>query len=69
MIKNQILNLKKKKILTHTHREFAFSIPRPFTVHYNPYTSNIEIIDSKTQLEHLGRDIESEFYFEKWNEI
>nr|XP_027203742.1 protein henna-like [Dermatophagoides pteronyssinus] len=41
-------------------REFAFSIPRPFTVHYNPYTSNIEIIDSKTQLEHLGRDIENE---------
>lgn len=28
-------------------------------VHYNPYTHNIEIIDSKSQLEHLARDIES----------
>lgn len=41
-------------------REFAFSIPRPFTVYYNPYTKNIEVIDSKTQLEHLAHDIENE---------
>ncbi|KAH9401311.1 hypothetical protein TYRP_002910 [Tyrophagus putrescentiae] len=41
-------------------REFAFSIPRPFMVHFNAYTHNIEIIDSKSQLEHLARDIENE---------
>ncbi|KAI7697317.1 Protein henna [Sarcoptes scabiei] len=42
-------------------REFAFnSIPRPFVVHYNSFTHNIEIIDSKTQLEHLGKEIEND---------
>ncbi|KAI2808402.1 hypothetical protein BLOT_006344 [Blomia tropicalis] len=41
-------------------RDFAFSIPRPFTVHFNVYTQTIEIIDSKSQLEHLARDIENE---------
>ena len=30
-------------------------------VHFNAYTHNIEIIDSKSQLEHLARDIESKF--------
>ncbi|KPM07852.1 phenylalanine-4-hydroxylase-like protein [Sarcoptes scabiei] len=41
--------------------KFAFnSIPRPFVVHYNSFTHNIEIIDSKTQLEHLGKEIEND---------
>ena len=26
------------------------TIPRPFTVHYNPYTQNIEVVDSKQQI-------------------
>lgn len=38
-------------------REFALSIPRPFTVHYNPYTQSVEILDAKPQMEELARDI------------
>lgn len=40
-------------------RDFAYSIPRPFNVKFNPYTRSIEIIDSKAQLENLAGDIES----------
>jgi len=36
---------------------YAKSIPRPFSVRYNPYTLNVEILNSKTQLEHLLKDI------------
>lgn len=41
-------------------REFALSIPRPFTVHYNPYTQSVEILDAKPQIEELARDVLSE---------
>ncbi|XP_067120910.1 protein henna [Centruroides vittatus] len=41
-------------------REFALSIPRPFTVRYNPYTQSVEIIDTKSQMEILARDIQAE---------
>lgn len=42
--------------------EFAMSIPRPFTVHYNPYTQRIEILDSKAQVDALARDIQGSIY-------
>lgn len=41
-------------------REFALSIPRPFTVHYNPYTQSVEILDAKPQVEDLARDVMAE---------
>ncbi|KAG8185331.1 hypothetical protein JTE90_008234 [Oedothorax gibbosus] len=41
-------------------REYALSIPRPFTVHYNAYTQNVEILDTKPQVEELAKDISSE---------
>lgn len=41
-------------------KEFAYSIPRPFTVRYNPYTQSIEILDRKNQLEGLVKTIRSE---------
>lgn len=41
-------------------REYALSIPRPFTVRYNPYTQSVEIIDTKQQMEILARDIQAE---------
>jgi phenylalanine-4-hydroxylase len=41
-------------------REYALTIPRPFTVRYNPYTQGVEIMDSKVQMEALTRDIQSE---------
>ncbi|RWS25817.1 putative phenylalanine hydroxylase-like protein, partial [Leptotrombidium deliense] len=41
-------------------REFALSIPRPFTVRYNPYTQTVEILDRKPQIDSLARDIQDE---------
>lgn len=42
------------------HRNYAKSIPRPFSVRYNPYTLNVEILNSKTQLESLLKNINLE---------
>ena len=36
------------------------TIPRNFTVRYNPYTESVEIINTKSQLEILMRDIKYE---------
>ncbi|XP_054715898.1 protein henna-like isoform X1 [Uloborus diversus] len=41
-------------------REFALSIPRPFTVRYNAYTQSIEILDAKPQVASLARDLQAE---------
>jgi len=41
-------------------RAYAKSIPRPFSVRYNPYTLNVEILNSKTQLENLLKNINQE---------
>lgn len=36
---------------------YAKTIPRPFGVRYNPYTLNVEILNSKPQLENLLKNI------------
>lgn len=36
---------------------YAKTIPRPFSVRYNPYTCNVEILNSKPQLESLLKNI------------
>lgn len=41
-------------------REFAATIPRPFTVKYDPYTMSLEVIDSKSQVIKLAQNIKSE---------
>ncbi|XP_074600559.1 phenylalanine hydroxylase isoform X2 [Brevipalpus obovatus] len=41
-------------------REYAYSIPRPFTVRYNPYTESIEILDTKNQIETHLKSIRSD---------
>ncbi|XP_052810177.1 phenylalanine-4-hydroxylase-like isoform X2 [Mya arenaria] len=41
-------------------RDFAATIPRPFTVKYNAYTQSVEVIESKEQLISLARNIKSE---------
>uniref|UniRef100_A0A3P8V2B6 phenylalanine 4-monooxygenase n=1 Tax=Cynoglossus semilaevis TaxID=244447 RepID=A0A3P8V2B6_CYNSE len=38
-------------------RKFASTIPRPFTVRYNPYTQSIEVLDSTQQLRNLADSI------------
>jgi len=40
--------------------KFAETIPRPFSVRYNPYTCSVEIIDSKNQIETLLYDIRND---------
>lgn len=42
------------------HREFARTIPRPFSVRYNPYTQSIEVINDKSSVASLVRDIKYE---------
>lgn len=41
-------------------REYALSIPRPFTVRYNPYTQHVEIVDTNIQVQNLALDIQSD---------
>lgn len=35
------------------------TIPRPFGVHYNPYTQTIEVIDGKEQIVNMVRTLRS----------
>ncbi|XP_052239527.1 phenylalanine-4-hydroxylase-like isoform X2 [Dreissena polymorpha] len=41
-------------------REYASTIPRPFSVQYNPYTQSVDVIESQSQLLNLARNIKSE---------
>ncbi|XP_033882467.1 phenylalanine-4-hydroxylase [Acipenser ruthenus] len=41
-------------------RKFAATIPRPFSVRYNPYTHSIEVLDSMQQLKNLADSISGE---------
>ncbi|XP_015982551.2 phenylalanine-4-hydroxylase [Rousettus aegyptiacus] len=41
-------------------RNFAATIPRPFSVHYDPYTQRIEVLESTQQLKILADSINSE---------
>uniref|UniRef100_A0A8C4VDL1 phenylalanine 4-monooxygenase n=1 Tax=Falco tinnunculus TaxID=100819 RepID=A0A8C4VDL1_FALTI len=40
-------------------RKFAQTIPRPFSVRYNPYTQRIEVLDNAKQLKNLADTINS----------
>jgi phenylalanine-4-hydroxylase len=40
-------------------RQYAMTIPRPFTVHYNPYTQTIEVLDGKEQIVNIVRTLRS----------
>ncbi|XP_059101383.1 phenylalanine-4-hydroxylase [Peromyscus eremicus] len=42
-------------------RAFAATIPRPFSVRYDPYTQRIEVLDNTQQLKILADSINSEF--------
>ncbi|XP_050001573.1 phenylalanine-4-hydroxylase [Alexandromys fortis] len=41
-------------------RAFAATIPRPFSVHYDPYTQRVEVLDNTQQLKILADSINSE---------
>ena len=40
-------------------RQYAATIPRPFTVHYNPYTQTVEVINGKESIVHIVRSLRS----------
>lgn len=42
-------------------RTFAATIPRPFSVRYDPYTQRVEVLDNTQQLKILADSINSEF--------
>ncbi|XP_048863052.1 phenylalanine-4-hydroxylase [Brienomyrus brachyistius] len=41
-------------------RKFAATIPKPFSLRYNPYTQSIEVLDSMQQLRNLAESINGE---------
>ena len=44
----------------HSRREFARTIPRPFSVRYNPYTQSVEVIKDKPSMEKVLNDVRYE---------
>jgi len=41
-------------------RQFASTIPRPFSVRYNPYTQSVEVINTRQQVVNLTKDIKGD---------
>jgi phenylalanine-4-hydroxylase len=41
-------------------RQYAMTIPRPFGVHYNPYTQAIEVIDGREQIVNMVRTLRND---------
>jgi phenylalanine-4-hydroxylase len=41
-------------------KEWANDIPKPFTVHYDPYTQSLVLLDNKDRVSRLARDIKYE---------
>ena len=41
-------------------RKFAATIPRKFSVHFNPYTQRMEIIDRPRQLQRIANSVRAE---------
>ena len=39
------------------HRQYASSIPRPFSVRYNAFTHSVEVLEKKQQLKDLAQSI------------
>ncbi len=42
------------------HRSWAERIPRPFGVHYNPYTQTVEVIENKEQVGSIVAELKSQ---------
>lgn len=42
------------------YRKFARTIPKQFGIRYNPYTQNVQVLDSKLQLQELANNISNE---------
>jgi len=40
-------------------RAYAATIPKPFILHYNPYTQSVEELDNKSSINKLTSDIQA----------
>ncbi|KAK7813707.1 hypothetical protein U0070_001413 [Myodes glareolus] len=47
-------------------RAFAATIPRPFSVRYDPYTQRVEVLDNTQQLKILADSINSKYLTASW---
>ena len=52
--------LKQICIIFFYSSSFALTIPKPFSIRYNPYTQSIETINSQNQLVAMVRELKSE---------
>jgi hypothetical protein len=50
-------------ICSFSFRQYAMTIPRPFSVHYNPYTQTMDVINGKEQIVNIVRTIRSKKNF------
>ncbi|CAF1193410.1 unnamed protein product [Rotaria magnacalcarata] len=41
-------------------REYAMTIPRPYTIHYNPFTQNMEVVDGNEQIVSMVRTLRND---------
>ncbi|CAF1522419.1 unnamed protein product [Adineta ricciae] len=48
------------KDATEKFQQYAMTIPRPFSIHYNPYTQSIEVIDSKEQIVNMFQTLRND---------
>ncbi|XP_078311167.1 phenylalanine-4-hydroxylase-like [Crassostrea virginica] len=52
--------------VTEMMREYAKTIPRPFSVRYNPYTKSVEVIENKSQILKLTHAIKEAAAVAQW---
>ncbi|CAF2793172.1 unnamed protein product [Rotaria sp. Silwood2] len=50
----------KDEVCSSIEQQYALTIPRPFSVHYNPYTQTIEVINGKEQIVNMVRTLRND---------
>ncbi|MEQ2161951.1 Tryptophan 5-hydroxylase 2, partial [Goodea atripinnis] len=52
--------LRSRHVSVLSHREFAKSIKRPFSVYYNPYTQSVDLLKDTRSIENVVQDLRSD---------
>ncbi|MEQ2197687.1 hypothetical protein XENOCAPTIV_002065 [Xenoophorus captivus] len=52
--------LRSRHVSILSHREFAKSIKRPFSVYYNPYTQSVDLLKDTRSIENVVQDLRSD---------
>ena len=48
------------KLLFFFHRAWSMKIPRPYQVHYNPYTQTVEVLDTQDRIINVVNNVKSD---------